>query len=182
MSEIKLSLGSGNINLGKDWRHIDATNHKHVKYNDITDLSEFKDNSVDLIYASHVLEYFDRTEVIDILKEWHRVLKKGGTLRLAVPDFREMADLYSNWKVPLFNFLGPLYGKMESDGKTIYHKTCYDYSSLGELLKFIGFGRITQYDCESVEPHNKIDDQSHAYLPHMNKDGRLISLNVEAIK
>lgn len=179
---IKLSLGSGKVNLGEDWTHIDATSYEHVEYSNIIDLSKFADNSVEIIYASHVLEYFDRQEVIGILKEWKRVLKKDGILRLAVPDFESMSELYYLRKVPLFNFLGPLYGKMESGGRTVYHKTCYDFASLGELLKFIGFGRVTKYDCEEKIPHNNLDDQSHAYIPHMDKKGTLISLNVEAVK
>ena len=183
MEEIKLSLGSGNIDFGEEWTHIDTTPYPHVKYPDITNLSQFRDDSVDLIYASHVLEYFEREEVIDVLKEWFRVLKKGGVIRLAVPDFRIISMLYLEEDVPLFHFLGPLYGKMESGDKTIYHKTCYDYYSLGDLLKFIGFSRIKQYDWRLVNPHDKIDDQSQAYYPHMDKEkGILISLNVEATK
>ena len=36
------------------------------------------DNSVDLIYASHVIEYFDPIEVVEVLKDWKRVLKTDG--------------------------------------------------------------------------------------------------------
>ena len=34
------------------------------------------------IYASHALEYFDKYEVVNVLKEWNRVLKPGGELKL----------------------------------------------------------------------------------------------------
>ena len=69
-------------------------------------------NSVDLIYASHVIEYFDRDGVKNLLQEWIRVLKPGGKLRLAVPNFEAMANLYIEKKYPLEKFLGPLYGKI----------------------------------------------------------------------
>lgn len=199
MKEIKLSLGSGNVNLGKDWIHIDATKHPHVEYTHITNLSQFEDNSVDLIYASHVLEYFDRREALIVLTEWYRVLKKGGVIRLAVPDFEALTKLYLGIKIVRINnknpiminsprkkeirdIIGPLFGRMESNGEIIYHKTTYDFETLAQLLYQIGFKRITKYDCESVKPYNKIDDQSHAYIPHRDKKGTLISLNVEATK
>ena len=82
---IKLHLGCGWRNFGDDWVHIDGGDYDHLQYNDITKLP-YEDESVDLIYASHVLEYFDREEAVDILSEWTRVLKKGGALRIALPD------------------------------------------------------------------------------------------------
>ena len=89
---MKLHLGCGWRNFGSDWIHIDGGKYEHLDYNDITDLP-FANGTVDLIYASHVLEYFDRTEVLKVLTEWHCVLKPGGILRLGVPDFEAMAKL-----------------------------------------------------------------------------------------
>ena len=110
---LKLNLGCGPTNFGKDWIHIDSGEFDHIdkRYKSIVDL-DFEAESVDLIYASHVLEYFDRKEATKVLLEWFRVLKNGGILRLAVPDFEVMANLYCKGEYPLDRFLGPLYGKM----------------------------------------------------------------------
>jgi len=81
----KINLGCGWRNFGSEWIHIDGGDYDHLDYIDITKL-EFDNNSVDLIYASHVLEYFDINEVKDLLREWRRVLKPGGELRVAVPE------------------------------------------------------------------------------------------------
>ena len=136
--KIKLHLGCGWRNFGKDWVHIDGGDYEHLDHKDITFLP-YKDNTVDLIYASHVIEYFDRAEVVELLKEWYRVLKSGGTLRLAVPDFEAMSELYGNQLIELDDILGPLYGKMEMDYTKIYHKTTYDYPSLSKVLQSVGF-------------------------------------------
>ena len=178
---VKLHLGCGKRDFGPDWVHIDGGTFPHVTHNDITKLP-FENDSVDLIYASHVLEYFDRDEVIPVLEEWYRVLKVGGKLRLAVPDFEEMALLYTEGAYLLESFLGPLFGKMKMDDTTIYHKTTYDFNSLEAVLKKIGFGRTEQYNWRETE-HAHIDDHSQAYLPHMDKEnGSLISLNIETTK
>lgn len=177
---IKLHLGCGKRNFGPSWVHIDGGDFPHLIGNDITKLN-FENNSVDLIYASHVLEYFDRMEVIDVLKEWNRVLKVGGVLRLAVPDFESMTNLYKSG-YPLETFLGPLYGKMLMGEKVIYHKTCYDFNSLKLLLESNNFGNTQKYDWRNTE-HSEIDDHSQAYVPHMDKqNGTLISLNIETLK
>lgn len=185
---IKLHLGCGWRNFGEDWIHIDGGEYPHVKYHDITKLP-FDNNSVDLIYASHVFEYFNREEGLEVLRGWYRVLKKGGILRIAVPDFEAIAKLYAAGKFPLKNFLGPLYGKMEmgakggETGKIIYHKTTYDFKELKEILEGVGFNNARRYDWKTTSPHDKFDDQSQAYLPHMGKEnGTLISLNIEADK
>jgi len=197
---IKLNLGSGWRNFGEDWVHIDIGEYPHVKSQDITKL-KYDNNSVDLIYASHVFEYFDRKEGLEVLKEWYRVLKQGGVLRLAVPDFEIMAKLYSDGSFPLKNFVGPLYGRMKAGAKgpneanapLIYHKTVYDFSSLKEILESIGFKNIQKYDWKTTSPHDKIDDHSQAYLPSKEfiptkekpfdkENGYLISLNLEATK
>lgn len=177
---MKLHLGCGKRNFGPEWIHIDGADFPHIVSNDITKLN-FEDNSADVIYSSHTLEYFDRYEVLDVLKEWNRVLKPGGILRIAVPDFQAMIKLYIEG-YELENFLGPLYGKMDMGDVKIYHKTCYDFKSLKNILENSGFIEIKLFDWRNTE-HAHIDDHSQAYIPKLDKEnGTLISLNVESIK
>jgi predicted SAM-dependent methyltransferase len=178
---IKLHLGCGWRNFGKEWIHIDGGDYNHLDYNDVTKLP-FQDNTVDLIYSSHMIEYIDREEIINILLEWKRVLKPGGILRIAVPDFESMATLYLNKSITLDKILGPLYGKMKMSNDIIYHRTVYDYESLEKLTKGLGFVEFKKYDWKKTD-HSNYDDHSQAYIPHMDKEnGVLISLNVEMRK
>ena len=178
----KINMGCGWRDFGDTWIHIDGGNYDHLDYNSITDLSQFPDDTIDLIYASHVVEYFDRDEVLPLLKEWKRILKPGAILRVAVPNFELLASLYLENKISLSEILGPLYGKMAMGNDKIYHKTTYDYVSLEKVLKDSGYGDIKMYDWREVE-HGNHDDHSQAYIPHMDKEnGTLISLNVECVK
>ena len=178
---MKFNIGCGHRNFGKEWIHIDGENYDHIDSSDIF-IKDYQDNSADLIYASHFIEYFDREEVVPLLKRWKNVLIPNGVLRLAVPDFKVYSKLYSDKQYPLNSFLGPLYGKMPMGDKTIYHKTTYDYASLATLLKEIGMRNVKKYNWEETE-HAQFDDHSQAYLPHMDKEnGTLMSLNVECIK
>src|SRR5687767_12241110 len=45
---------------------------------DLHRLTPFEDTSVDEILSVHVVEHFWRWEVLDVLREWVRVLKPGG--------------------------------------------------------------------------------------------------------
>jgi SAM-dependent methyltransferase len=51
---------------------------------DSRDLYWFRDEVLDYVYSSHVLEDFADTE--QVLREWLRVLKKGGHLCIFCPD------------------------------------------------------------------------------------------------
>jgi len=124
----RLHLGCGKKYI-PGFIHIDLGSYDHIDHNrDIKDLGIFGDNEIDLIYCCHALEYFDRHEVIDVLKEWHRVLKKGGILRLSVPDFESIVKIYHKYEdLDHQGILGPLYGKWQNsnDTETMYHKTTY---------------------------------------------------------
>lgn len=179
---LKLNLGCGKRNFGKDWIHIDGSKYDHIYSHNIVDLP-FEENSVDLIYASHVFEYFDREECVKVLEKWNKCLKPDGILRLAVPNFAVYTKLYNEDKITLDQCIGPLYGKWKmTDKETIYHKTTYDYVSLKKILENSGFKNIRLWDWKDVE-HGNIDDYSQCYIPHMDKEnGELMSLNIECTK
>jgi predicted SAM-dependent methyltransferase len=183
--KVKLHLGCGKRFI-PGFFHIDVANYAHIdSVREISDLSIFENESVDLIYCSHALEYFDRYEAVKVLSEWHRVLRKGGTLRIAVPDFEALVEVYCAFK-NLDLIKGPLYGRLTIDTlegqRVIYHKTCYDFESLKRLLEKSGFMNVQRYDWRKTE-HKDVDDYSQAYIPHMDKKkGKLISLNIEAKK
>lgn len=185
---MKINLGCGE-NYIPGFVHIDKSSYPHVDYqSDVKDLSFIPTNSVELIYASHLLEYFDRHEVINVLEEWYRVLKPGGILRLAVPDFESIVKVYLKYKdLDHRGILGPLYGKWHINDSShskniVYHKTTYDFFSIKKLLDYIGFKNIRKYRWEDTI-HADYDDYSQAYIPHLDKKhGILISLNIEAQK
>jgi len=183
---MKLHLGCGKRYI-PGFVHIDLADYPHIDYkSDISDLSMFKDESVDLIYCCHALEYFDRQEAQEkVLPEWHRVLRLGGILRLAMPDFEALIKVYQDYR-DLSKLLGPLYGRIiittPQGERIVYHKTVYDFDSLREVLESAGFKNIHRYDWRETI-HRDYDDFSQAYIPHMDKEhGILISLNVEAEK
>ena len=110
---MKLHLGCGERYLD-GYIHIDIADFDHIDYRSSIDkLDMIKDESCELIYASHVLEYFDVEEAKNVLTEWHRVLKNKGTLRLAVPDIKKLIEVYNNTD-DLSKILGPLYGKWKT--------------------------------------------------------------------
>ena len=79
----KLNLGCGDKIL-PGYINVDVAEARLGKKPDVLcdlrKLTPFEDQSVDEILSVHVVEHFWRWEVVDILKEWVRVLKPGGKL------------------------------------------------------------------------------------------------------
>lgn len=176
---MKLHLGCGKRYI-PEYVHIDAVNFEHVDHvASIDNLSFIGDNTVDVIYNCHVLEHFKRRDVIRVLKEWHRVIKPGGVLRISVPDFAALSQLYQRTS-DLNVVIGALFGRQ--DYLYNVHYNVFDFNSLRSNLEDAGFSTIRIYDWREVE-HADVDDYSQAYVPHMDKEnGLLISLNVECNK
>jgi predicted SAM-dependent methyltransferase len=177
----KLHLGCGPKEI-PGWFHVDALEFPHVGHRGpVEDLSFIADGSVELIYASHVLEHFGRRTYMQALTEWRRVLVPGGVLRLAVPDFAAAARLYVEGGLP--RGIEDVRGLVSGGQRDAYdfHGMIFDEADLTRALIEAGFAHVRRWDWRTTE-HAGMDDYSQAYLPHMDKEnGTLVSLNLEGI-
>jgi len=118
---------------------------------DITDLSIFEDNYADEILAVHVVEHFWRWEVVDVLKEWVRVLCPGGKMILECPNLISACEaVLSN---PEFAALpGPegqrsmwvLYGDPRWRDPLMTHRWAYTPLSLAQIMHEAGLTDLRQ--------------------------------------
>ena len=112
---LNLHLGCGSRHLS-GFVHIDLDPLPNVDIvHDIGSLPMFDNGTVDLIYCCGAFIYFDREEVAAVLREWHRILRARGTLRLSVPDFEAIVEVYlkSGKDLDTRGILGPLFGKRD---------------------------------------------------------------------
>lgn len=177
----RLHLGCGSRYL-PGYIHVDITAHPHVDV--VTDVTQsmdsyFQPGSIDEIYACHILEHIGRRSVEETLKSWLRLLRPGGVLRLAVPDFQAIVAEYVSNPLCLHDtLLGLIYGGQRNQWD--YHTMGFDFPNLSRLLERIGFVSIQRYDWSTFLPDG-YDDYSRCYLPHFDPTGRLMSLNIVAI-
>lgn len=178
----KLHLGCGKKFI-PGFFHIDVLPAPHVDLvSRVENLPTIADNSVELIYAAHVLEHFSRKQYRAVLEEWFRVLAPAGVLRLAVPDFAACAKLYheQGLRDGLTGLVGLIVGGQRDEYD--YHKMVFDEPLLSRELRSVGFREVRRWDWRKTE-HAQVDDYSQAYLPHLDKaQGTLMSLNLEAVK
>lgn len=100
--------------------------------------------SADEFHASHVLEHFSYPRCLLVIAEWARVLKVGGTLKIAVPDMEAYAYRILNGDDP-HNAIMAIYGAHwygeggNGEGGPQGHHFGYTRKTLVQVLTIMGF-------------------------------------------
>lgn len=170
---MKLHLSCGGRKLPG---FVNINNRSCVEPDEVMDVArlDYDDGSVDLIYASHVLEHFPRDETLKVLREWHRVLRPEGLLRVSVPDFARIADFYVFYGMTIWNLRGFLMGRQDWAWNT--HYVVFDHEFLRWLLHDAGFYGVEEWDPDDVLPDGFVD------YSRAEEYGEPWSLNLQARK
>jgi len=177
-SKVYVHLGCGEIN-SPEYINVDSRPFSHIHHlHDICELSIFKNEFADLIYASHILEHVSMLKLTQVLSEWKRVLKKGGILRIGVPDFDTISNIYKDNNQNIEAIWMPLMGGQEYPNN--FHYAVFNKNYLTGLLLKCGFSEVREWDPEVVDNHNFEDWTSKKY--EVNGKIYPISLNLEAVK
>jgi tetratricopeptide (TPR) repeat protein/SAM-dependent methyltransferase len=144
----RLNLGCGDKILD-GYINVDVVESRSGKKPDLLcdlrHLKPFADNSVDEILSVHVVEHFWRWEVLDILKEWVRVLKPGGKMVLECPNLKSACEEFlKNPEAAAFG--GPegqrsmwvFYGDPRWKDPYMVHRWGYTPESLAKLMSEAG--------------------------------------------
>ena len=141
---------------------------------DITDLSQFDDNSIEEIYTSHIIEHVPQKQVADTFKGIYRVLKDNGKFYVSVPDMEILCRIFMAKEAPKqakFHAMRMMFGGQIDQHD--YHYFGWNYDFLKDYLEEAGFQKV-----EKVKSFSLFNDTSD-YAPYNNVP---ISLNVIAHK
>jgi len=169
---MKLHIGGKEIKEG--WKILNIQKNEGVDFvGDISDLSQFSDDSIDEIYASHVFEHIHLKKVQTTLSGIYRVLKTSGKFYVSVPDvdvlFHSFRSPQADKKIKI-HIMRMIFGGQIDDND--FHYFGWDFELLKDSLEEAKFSKI-----EKVQSFNLFDDTSE-YKPY----GFPISLNVIAYK
>ena len=132
----------------------------------------FGAGTVDVVYASHILEHLSGTELRQCLAEIHRVLKPGCRLLGGVPDLEILCRLWLENRDTrkLLQVSGMMFGGHVNQYDI--HHIGFDLNIMAAMLLQAGFARIFR-----VDEFGLLDDQTE-----YDFDGTKISLNFIAEK
>ena len=149
---VKLEFGAG-TNRGIDgWTYVDVNRACDLTLN-LRDPIPFPDNSVSMIYSSHLLEHFEYPDLIHFLHECLRILKPGDNLLAAVPNARIYLNAYHNpeaFNEERFCAYEPAYNYHSTIDYVNYiaymdgeHKFMFDEDNILSILTKAGFKDAT---------------------------------------
>lgn len=172
----KLQIGAGQTTLD-GWLSTDiAPRSDAVIFLDATERFPFDDGVFDYVYGEHMIGQFSWEGALFVLRECRRILKPGGTVRMASPDLEVLLGLYGTPSPA-----GEKYIKWVTDtfltGVTVYepafvinyafgewgNRFVYDGNLMQLALREAGFTNIARYahgesrhpDLQGIECHGR---------------------------
>jgi len=121
--------------------YLDILKHHTFIFHNLAYGVPLADDTADFIYTSHLLEHLFRDDAAQLLSEGWRVLKRGGRIRICVPDLAHAMALYGvgqKRKALSYFFADSHVGAL---GR---HQYLYDFEMLSELLTSTRFAQITR--------------------------------------
>ncbi|HEY8003496.1 MAG TPA: methyltransferase domain-containing protein [Phenylobacterium sp.] len=151
---MKLNLGCGDKIL-EGFVNVDVVESRAgMKPDVICDLHKlepFENGSAEEIMAIHVVEHFWRWEVLDILKEWVRVLRPGGKMILECPNLISACqavladpDKFTGPGVEGQTSMWVLYGDPRWKDPLMVHRWGYTPKSLASIMHQAGLRELRQ--------------------------------------
>jgi predicted SAM-dependent methyltransferase len=156
---------------------------KNIVVHDVTKGLPFPDESIDVIYSSHLIEHLEPHDAFAFVCTCYRKLRSGGILRVVTPDLESLASTYLASRRqspgaanvffaslcitehPAPSLLLRVYRKLRP---LHTHKWLYDEASLESLLAGPGFrnirrcrheeSRITVHRLREVELESRFRD------------------------
>ncbi|WP_440936611.1 class I SAM-dependent methyltransferase [Candidatus Pelagibacter sp.] len=170
---MKLHIGGWEAKEG--WKILNIQKKDNVDFvGDISDLSQFKDNSISEVYASHVFEHVKYIDVKKTLSGIYRILTSGGKFYISVPNmnvlFRQFLEKKNQTKTKI-KIMRMIFGGQIDEYD--FHYFGWDFELLSGLLKNVGFDEIEKVEKFSIFTHDTSNEDI---------DGELISLNLIAKK
>jgi len=151
---IMLEIGAGEKSGKQGWTTVDLRGSDIA--HDLRRGIPLPNNTVDKIYTSHLFEHIPYKDLISLLEECYRVLKKGGELSVCVPNagyyirayyeqkiFRDLSDAYQPAVVDTNSFLDQVNYVAYMDDE---HKYMFDEENLVNTLKVVPFEKVSLRD------------------------------------
>jgi predicted SAM-dependent methyltransferase len=210
--KIKINHGCGSIRP-KEWINTDSSINANLRripvignllgnlinsvkyesdnfiYANLNKKWRFKNDEVDIIYASHLFEHLSVKAAALFIEESKRTLKSGGVIRIVVPDLYKICVKYVQeydkntfegrstdfimWAINMHR--EGQYGKinlmkalvLEIIGYPHQHKFMYDEKSLSNILLEAGFTelRICEYgESKYIDEIHEVEGFKESYL------------------
>ena len=144
MDIVRLDIGSGSHNMRQplsDWIRIDGCDAEQVDI--VCDFGQIPlpENIASEIWVGDVIEHVPMWRWDEVIGEWNRLLKPGGTIAGQTPNLHTIMVRYAKGEMNLEDATNALYGWHDSPWQQ--HYVTFTASSLTAMLGKYGFTNVT---------------------------------------
>ena len=100
--KIELGVYTNPYHSHQDWLYQDIYPYPNVDIVCDAISLPIESNSMEEVYASHIIEHFYFDDARSAIKEWLRILQPGGKLTIVLPDFAKVWEMVINHEKPKF--------------------------------------------------------------------------------
>lgn len=157
--ELRLNLGCGDTRW-PGYLNCDLYGEPDKRFDLAAPPYPFEAESVDEISCHHVLEHLPFKKTEEVLEEWRRILKPGGTLDLGVPDTEQCMEMYfdshkrGDERIRRYA-LKTIYGCQQHDDGSYNpgqeHKAPFIQRELLALLRRLGFHIVESFHYDAYD-------------------------------
>ncbi len=161
------------------WLNIDGWHDgkRKSKVDAVCDMRSlpFKNSQFDEVYCCHGIEHIPKPDHVPAIREFKRVTRRGGTVRLAVPDMEAIICVIYH-STPEWGY-DHLWGDQKDAGR--FHYAAFTKEILTGLMEKAGLHRIREW--KPGRPRFQNEDSSNWF--RALDDGKIpLSLNLEGVR
>lgn len=172
MDKNKINIGAGKSWYKPGWESLDSCKSDYCRENQHIGVawdSKLPSAKYDILFAGNILEHVTNFKIERTIAEFNRIMKKGGIVRISVPDLKKTAQAYLDNNQSFFetekeneiNHIGiggMFVSTIVSPGHDVVvlnnkfnqilgfyaHSYAYDFEMLKIYLEKWGFGNVTR--------------------------------------
>jgi predicted SAM-dependent methyltransferase len=153
----KLQIGGGPRRLD-GWLNADIEPAGDILYLDATRPFPLRDGEFQFVFSEHMVEHVEFAGAQAMMRECHRVLRPGGTLRVVTPNLAVVAALVADCRSEaqqqhydhfLRHFIPAGHPATKASAANAFfrswgHRFIYDEATLRQLLESAGFAEVVR--------------------------------------
>ncbi len=184
--DLKLHLGCGS-ELKQGWLNVDLINSQpsitpgtqFINYDLRLGVLPLQDASCEFVYSAHFFEHLECQQGLRLMRDSYRVLRPGGTFRVALPTFTNMFRAYLDRDFGYFdlNDIFEAFPELERGSETLVdyvnygvyqfgeHKCIYDEEKTLLILNRLGFKTVKAVPyLEGIDPESEVRRKYSFYV------------------